>query len=86
MIILQTIIAMILVFIFMILTFALIRTAANLYILLVGILSCAWMGYSVYSGQFSSWLEIIPHGIAAGVVAGVLCAPVLPFSKFHKNK
>ncbi|MEA2011713.1 MAG: hypothetical protein U9O87_01305 [Verrucomicrobiota bacterium] len=86
MLILQTIIAVILVVMFMILTFTLIRTAANFYILLVGLLSSAWMGYSVYSGEFSSWLEIIPNGIVAGVIAGVLCAPVLPFSKFLKNK
>ena len=69
----------------MLITFGLVRLAANLVIMLVLLSGFGGIVYNVATGEWTGWLEILLLSSAVGVVSALLCLPALPFSSFYKK-
>ncbi len=74
------------VFIGMMLAFGLVRLAANLVVLAVLVGACGFALHQVFLGEWPSWPIVVLGGLATGAAAGLLCLPVLPFSRFYRKK
>ena len=61
-------------------TFWFIRKIADL-IIFVSLLGAAWVVcQSIHDGNISSWAEAIGAAIGTGIIASLLCIPLLPLS------
>lgn len=69
----------------MVVAFGMVRLAANLLIFLLGLGACAFVLYSVLSGEWSDWPTVCTGGFVTGLCAALLCLPALPFSNFYRK-
>jgi len=64
----------------MFITLMLIRIAARLVLFTVLTGVCLVVVWQVAGGAWRTWPDVVLGSLAAGVAAGILCLPVLPFS------
>ena len=82
----QSVVAVILVLLGMMMGLGLVRLAANAVVMLLGVAACFYAAYCMSVGEWDGWLDMIWRSLCTGGVAALLCLPVLPFSSFHKRK
>lgn len=71
----------------MIVAFALVRLAANIVIVLIGLGACGLVLFKVTTGEWGDWGTVITGSLVTGLAAALLCLPALPFTSMgRKNK
>lgn len=70
----------------MMIAFGLVRWAANLLIITIGLSVCVFVVYQIIDEAWIGWLEICLYAFLSGGAGAVLSLPVLPFSSFSARK
>jgi hypothetical protein len=82
----KSVVAFVVVFVAMGITFGLIRFVANLVIIAAGVAAFWFVHTGIGAGDFTSWSDVIFAAAVAGAAVGVLCTPLLPISDWGKDK
>lgn len=82
----KSVVALLVVFIAMGLTFGLIRFVANLVIIAAGVAAFWFVHTGIGQGDFVSWSDIVFAAAVAGAAVGILCTPLLPISDWGKDQ
>ena len=63
----------------------LIRLAATLALILAAAGACGFVVYQITCGYWLGWTEIGLYSVITGLGTALLCAPLLPFTRFFRN-
>ncbi len=74
-------VAIAVVIVVMMIALSLVRLAAKLCLILIGLGALGFVTYQIHMEQWQAWPEIIVHAAATGAVAALLCVPLLPFRR-----
>ncbi|MFA5206954.1 MAG: hypothetical protein WC708_21340 [Lentisphaeria bacterium] len=75
-----------LVLIGLLLGLGLIRLAATLAMILAAVGACGLAVYQITCGYWVGWMEVGLYSLLTGLGTALLCAPLLPFSRFGRNR
>lgn len=81
----KSVVALLVVFIAMGITFGLVRFVANLVIIAAGVAAFWFVHTGIAHGDFVTWSDIIFAAAVAGAAVGLLCTPLLPISDWGKD-
>lgn len=81
----KSVVAFLVVFVAMGLTFGLVRFVANLVIIAAGVAAFWFVHAGIGNGDFTTWSDVIFAAAIAGAVVGLVCTPLLPLSDWGKD-
>ncbi|NOY82053.1 MAG: hypothetical protein GXP31_13740 [Kiritimatiellaeota bacterium] len=81
----QAIVGCLLVAVGMMISVGLVRLAANLVVVLIGVGACGFVLFQITSGEWTAWPDVLLRSLGCGVIAALLSLPALPFSRFRRR-
>lgn len=82
----KSIVALLVVFAAMGITFGLVRFVANLVIIAAGVAAFWFVHTGIGDGDFTTWSDVLFASAIAGAVVGLVCTPLLPLSDWGNKK
>jgi hypothetical protein len=82
----QSIVGCLLAGIGMTLAIGLVRVAANLVVIIIGLGTCLLVVSQIANQTWLSWPDVCIYALLSGAGAALLTLPVLPFSSFWRGK
>jgi hypothetical protein len=82
----KSVVAFLVVFVAMGITFGLVRFMANLVIIAAGVAAFWFVHSGIGEGDFVTWSDVLFASAIAGAVVGLVCTPLLPLSDWGKKK
>jgi hypothetical protein len=82
----KSVVALLVVFAAMGITFGLVRFVANLVIIAAGVAAFWFVHSGIQQGDFVSWSDILFASAVAGGAVGIVCTPLLPISDWGRDR